>query len=302
MSLGLGCAPLGNLYTALADDDALATVDAAWDAGIRLFDTAPHYGVGLSEERLGLALRDRPRNEFTVSTKVGRLLVDGADPHSIFVDVPALHSEFDFSRDGVLRSLESSLDRLGLDRVDIVHVHDPDEHAPEALTGAFPALWQLRDEKVIGRVSCGMNQSALLTRFVREAELDCVLVAGRYTLVDQSAEEDLLQACIDAKVDVIAAGVFNSGLLADPKPGAHYDYATAPAPLVERAQAMARTCAEFGVPLTAAAMQFPLRHPAVHTVLVGMRAADEVRANTAAFAVDIPDDLWAALEDQTHSK
>jgi D-threo-aldose 1-dehydrogenase len=302
--LALGCASIGNLYAALSDADAHATVDAAWDHGIRFFDTAPHYGAGLSERRLGAALRDRPRREFQISTKVGRLLVEGADANSIFEDVPAFHSEFDFSGDGVRRSLESSLERLGVDFVDVVHVHDPDDHADLALDEAFPALCALRDEGVIGRVSAGMNQSALLTRFVREADVDCVLLAGRYTLLDQSAADDLLPICLDRGVPVIAAGVFNSGLLAAPKPGAYFDYAPAPAGVLDRAEAMARTCRAFGVPLTAAAMQFPGRHPAVDTVLVGMRTADEVRANVADFALTVPEELWSDLgvADQAHSK
>jgi D-threo-aldose 1-dehydrogenase len=299
--LGLGCASIGNLYAALGDEDAQATVDAAWDAGIRFFDTAPHYGVGVSEQRLGTALQRRPRDQFTVATKVGRLLADGADPNTIFDDVPKLHSVFDFSRSGVLRSLESSLKRLGLDRVDIVHVHDPDDHAEEALGGAFPALRKLREEKVIGAIGCGMNHSALLTRFVREADLDVVLIAGRYTLLDQSATDELLPECLDRGVDVIAAGVFNSGVLADPRPGAYFDYAPAPRDIIGRAEAMARTCEQHGTSLAAAAMQFPARHPAVSTVLVGMRTADEVARNAAAFNTAIPDALWGELL-QTHSK
>jgi D-threo-aldose 1-dehydrogenase len=293
--LGLGCASIGNLYAALDDDGAAATVDAAWEAGIRFFDTAPHYGAGLSETRLGRALSGRPRQEFTIATKVGRLLEEGADPASMFEDVPALHSVFDFSYDGVLRSMESSLERLDLDHVDIAHVHDPDDHADDALAGAFPALRRLQAEGVVGCVSCGMNQSGLLTRFVDEAELDCVLVAGRYTLLDRSAAADLLPACEGAGVPVIAAGVFNSGVLADPAPGAYFDYAPTPPDVLERAQALARTCAEFGVPLAAAAMQFPARHPAVDTVLVGMRTAAEVAGNVAAYNLPIPDELWVRI-------
>ena len=171
---------------------------------------------------------------------------------------------FDFSRDGVLRSLESSCAASTLIGVDIVHVHDPDDHAEEALAGAFPALRQLRDEKVIGAVGCGMNESALLTRFVREADLDVVLIAGRYTLLDQSADDDLLPECLERGVSVIAAGVFNSGVLADPRPGAYFDYAPAPPNVLSRAQAMARTCSEYGTSLAAAAMQFPARHPRQH--------------------------------------
>lgn len=295
MTLGLGCAPLANLYEALDEDAALDTVDAAWEAGVRFFDTAPLYGHGLSEQRLGAALARHDRDDATVATKVGRLLVPGTVRETIFADVPPVRPAFDFSYDATMRSLDESLTRLGLDRVDILHVHDPDDHAEEALAGAFPALRRLRDEKVIGQVGAGMNQSAMLTRFVREADVDCVLIAGRYTLLDDSAGEDLLPLCETNGVSVIAAGVFNSGLLADPRPGAKYDYVPAPEPLVARAQRMASTCGEFGVPLGAAALQFPLRHPAVTTVLMGARTRVEVEQNAAAFNTPIPDELWNAL-------
>ena len=244
---GARCAPLGNLYTAITDDEAHATVDAAWDAGIRFFDTAPQYGHGLAEQRLGAALASRNRDELVVATKVGRLLVPGAASASAFVDIPPVHPEFDFSYDGAMRSLEESLDRMGLDRVDVLHVHDPDDHADEALAGAFPALHRLRDEKVIGAIGAGMNQWQLLARFVREADLDCVLVAGRYTLLDNSAADELLPLCEANGVAVIAAGVFNSGLLANPRPGAAYDYVPAATGLVARAQAIGKVCEDHGV-------------------------------------------------------
>ena len=298
--LALGCAPLANLYTPLEEDAALDTVGAAWDSGIRFFDTAPLYGHGLSEQRLGAALAGHDRDEAIVATKVGRLLVPGTVSSTIFADVPPVRPRFDFSYDATLRSLEESLERLGLDRVDILHVHDPDDHAEEALAGAFPALRRLREEKVIGAIGAGMNQSALLARFVREADVDCVLVAGRYTLLDDDAERELLPLCEANDVSVIAAGVFNSGLLADPRPGAPYDYVAAPDHLVARAQELGRRCAEYGVPLRAAALQFPLRHPAVTTVLMGARTRAEVEQNGADFHHPIPDELWTAL--QTHSK
>ncbi len=298
--LGLGCAPIGNLYSAISDAEANGAVAAAWDTGLRFFDTAPLYGHGLSELRLGTALTTRDRDDAVVATKVGRLLVAGADDDTIFGGAPPVHPRFDFSYDGALRSLEASLERLGLDRVDVLHVHDPDDHAEEALAGAFPALRRLRDEKVIGAIGAGMNQSELLVRFVREAGVDCVLVAGRYTLLDRSAADELLPVCEREGVAVIAAGVFNSGLLADPRPGAPYDYAPASDALVERAVAVARTCADNGVSLRAAALQFPLRHPAVTAVLTGARSAGEVEQNVADFKISVPEDVWTAL--QTHSK
>jgi len=296
--LGLGCAPIGNMFDVVDDDEAIAVVHAAYDAGIRFFDTAPLYGHGLSERRLGAALATLPRDEITVATKVGRLLVaddPGPPDDTIFLDVPPVHPVFDFSADGARRSLEASLERLGLDRVDVVHVHDPDDHGDEALTGAFPALRQWRDEGVVGRIGAGMNQSAMLTRFVREADLDCVLLAGRYTLLDQSALDDLLPLCVDTGVAVFAGGVFNSGVLATPDAGAHYDYAPAPAALVERARQLAGICAAHDVPLTAAALQFPARHPAVECVLTGVRSVTELQANVDDARRRIPDDLWDDL-------
>ncbi len=293
--LGLGCAPLGNLYAAISEAQADATVDTAWQAGLRWFDTAPLYGHGLSEERLGRALRDRPRGAFVLATKVGRLLVPGHDPETIFAHVPARRPLFDFSFDGTLRSIDESLARLGLDRVDVLHVHDPDAHEADAVAGAFRALRRLRDEGVIGAIGAGMNQSAMLARFVERGLVDCVLVAGRYSLLDQSAVTDLLPAAQAAGVAVIAAGVFNSGLLADPRPGAPFDYVPAPRELVERAQRIGEVCRRHEVPLRAAALQFPALHPAVNTVLTGARSPVEVQENARLFGHPIPPALWVAL-------
>ncbi len=292
--LGLGCAPLGNLYEGFSDAQAIATVDAAWDVGIRWFDTAPLYGHGLSEQRLGGALRRRPRDSYILASKVGRLLEPGIDPDTIFADVPRVRPVFDFSYDGALRSFEASLQRLGVDRLDVLHAHDPDDHEAEAIDGAFRALRRLRDEKVIGAIGAGMNQSAMLTRFVERGLVDCVLVAGRYSLLDQSALADLLPAAQHHGVAVIAAGVFNSGLLANPRPGATYDYMPADAALIERAQQLEQICARFAVPLRAAALQFPLQHPAVTCVLSGARSPEEIRDNAALFATEIPPALWSA--------
>lgn len=297
--LGLGCAPLGNMFTALGEDHARATVDAAWELGLRWFDSAPLYGHGLSEQRLGAALRTRPRAEYVLATKVGRLLVPGHDPDTIFAAPPALRPQFDFSYDGALRSFEASLERMGIDRVDVLHVHDPDNDERAAVDGAFRALRRLRDEKVIGAVGAGMNQSAMLTRFVERGLVDCVLLAGRYSLLDQSGLADLLPAAQKAGVAVIAAGVFNSGLLADPKPGATFDYAPAPQELMERAQRLRDICAAHGVSLRAAALQFPTYHPAVTTVLTGARSAAEIGENSALFAEAIPREVWAELRSRS---
>lgn len=298
---GFGAAPIGNLFTAVGEDEARATVDAAYDAGFRYFDTAPHYGLGLSERRLGAALAGRPRDSYTLSTKVGRLLVPaptggpaGRDDQGF--DVPAdLRRVWDFSRDGVRRSLEESLLRLGLDAVDIVLIHDPDDHWEQAVSEAYPALAELRDQGVVKAVGIGMNQSEMLTRFVRETGVDMVMLAGRHTLLDQSGEEELLPLCQERGVSVVAAGVFNSGLLATHEPSGTYDYAPASEPLLARARRIAAVCERHGVTLPQAALAFPLRHPAVASVVVGARSAAEVTRNAALTARPVPDDLWAEL-------
>jgi D-threo-aldose 1-dehydrogenase len=301
--LSFGAASIGNLFTEVSDDEARAAVDAAWDGGIRTFDTAPHYGLGLSERRLGAALRGRPRDEYVISTKVGRLLEpagDAAADGPIGLDpegfaVPARYvRRFDFSADGVRRSLAASLDRLGLDRVDIALIHDPDHHGPQALNEAYPALERLRAEGVVRAIGVGMNQAEMLTRFVTETDVDVVLMAGRYTLLDQSAAA-LLPAAERRGVSVIAGGVFNSGLLAAPAPGATYDYQEAPDSLVARALRLEKICAEYGLPLRAAAARFPLTHPSVASVLIGARSATEITDAIRQRALDIPDALWDAL-------
>ncbi len=294
--LGLGCAPLGNLFESVSDVDAIATVDAAWERGVRCFDTAPLYGHGESERRLGAALRGRPRDEYELCTKVGRVLVP-VDDHAptIFHDLPPVDPAFDFSRDGVLRAFESSLERLGVDRIDIVHVHDPDEHEAEALAAAFPTLIELREQHVVGRVGAGMNQCAMLTRFVDRVDLDCVLVAGRYSLLDRTAADELFPACAANGVEVYLGGVFNSGLLARPESGATYDYEVAPEDLVARARALAATCASYNVELPHAAIQFALAHPAVTRVLVGAREPHEIASAVEWSEQSLPAELVAQL-------
>lgn len=296
--LGLGCAPLGNLFAPVSEHDAAATVEAAWQAGVRFFDTAPLYGHGLSERRLGTALSRYRREEFVVATKVGRLLQPpvGTPPVSIFADAPALEPVFDFSRDGVLRSIEASLQRLGLDRIDVVHVHDPDDHEAEALAGAFPALLELREHGVVQAVGCGMNQTEMLDRVVERVDLDCVLLAGRYTLLDRRGADSLLPRCQERNVGVIIGGVFNSGLLADPDANPTFDYAPAPSALADRARRMRASCERHGTRLPAAALQFALRHPAVTSVVVGARSAAEIRDDVDDAHTPLAPDLWAELE------
>jgi D-threo-aldose 1-dehydrogenase len=298
--LGLGTAPLGNLFTEVAESDADACVDAALAAGITLLDTAPHYGLGLAERRLGRRLARLPRERFVLSTKVGRLIrplqagQPPAEPEG-FVATPAAKRVWDLSRDGVRRSLAESLERLGLDRVDVALVHDPDEHEREAFEHALPALAELRDQGVVRAIGAGMNQAEMLTRFVRELDLDLVLMAGRYSLLDQRALAELLPSCAERGVAVVIGGVFNSGLLADPRPGATFDYAPAPPGLVERAGRLQAVCARHGVPLRAAALAFPFGHPAVASVLVGARTAAEVQDAAAMLDRPVPADLWTEL-------
>lgn len=305
-ALSFGAAAIGNLFSEVEPERAAAAVDAAWDAGIRYFDTAPHYGLGLSERRLGEALRRRPREAYTLSTKVGRVL-DPLHPSETAASeglsegfaVRATHRRrWDFSAAGVRRSIEDSLDRLGLDRVDVAYLHDPDDHAEAAFRQAYPELEKLRAEGIVGAIGAGMNQTGMLTRFVRDTDVDVVLCAGRFTLLDQAALTDLLPAAAARARSVVVGGVFNSGLLADPRPGATYDYATAPLNLLDRALHLKGVTEAHGVPLRAAALHYPLTHPAVAGVLVGTRSPDEVRDAAAQLDREIPDALWDDLRDQ----
>ncbi|BCJ76381.1 oxidoreductase [Catellatospora sp. IY07-71] len=300
-TLGFGASGIGNLGHPRTDLDAARAVGAAWDAGIRLFDTAPHYGLGLSELRLGDALRERPRDAYVLSTKVGRLLRPHPAPTGSdlaaggFAVADDLIRVWDFSADGVSRSLEESLTRLGVDRIDVVYVHDPDDAVDEAVSHAIPALIRLRDQGVIGAVGVGMNQWQAPLRMVRETDLDVVMLAGRYTLLDRSGEQ-LLDECAGRGVAVVAAAPFNSGILARPWPadGAHFNYAPAPDPVLQRARRLAETCQAHDVTLPVAALQFPLRHPAVTSVVTGMGSAAHVAAAAAAMRTTVPTGLWQA--------
>ncbi|MEV4429402.1 aldo/keto reductase [Streptomyces sp. NPDC049602] len=301
--LAFGAAGIGNLFIPVTDAQAEQAVSAAWESGVRYFDTAPHYGLGLSERRLGAALRGLPRDEYVLSTKVGRLLrprkeATGDDLANGFA-VPATHERvWDFTADGVRGSLEASLERLGLDRIDIVYLHDPDDHAEQALEEAYPALEALRAEGVVGAIGVGMNQAQLPARFVRETDIDTVLLAGRYSLLDQRGLVDLLPLAAERGVGVVVGGVFNSGLLADPRPGATFDYATAPDDVLARALALKTVCEDHGVPLRAAALRFPFGHRAVKSVLVGARSAAEAQDAAAMLRTHVPAALWAELKER----
>jgi D-threo-aldose 1-dehydrogenase len=288
----------------MAEDEWPRVVPAAWDNGVRYFDVAPHYGLGLAEERLGAGLADYPRDDYVISTKVGRLLVPNPEYHGqpdddLFVVAATTRRELDYSRDGVLRSVEDSLRRLRLDRIDILFVHDPIGHEREALDGAFPALEQLRSEGVISSYGAGMNESAMLARFVRNTDLDIVMVAGRYTLLDQSAADELLPLAAERHVSVAAAGVFNSGILAhdDPPDTVPFDYGAAPASVLATARRAARIARSHGVSLPEVAAQFPLTHAAVATVVLGSASAEQAERNARLTERPVPEAVWAELRD-----
>jgi D-threo-aldose 1-dehydrogenase len=300
---GFGAASLGNLYRAVDEDTAARAVAAALDAGIRYFDTAPHYGLGLSERRLGRALAGRDRADFVISTKVGRLLEPNPSPSGSDLiaggfDVPdGLRRRFDFSADGVRRSLEGSLHRLGLDRVDIVYLHDPDDHVDEAIAEAIPALVAWREQGVVGAIGVGMNGWQAPLRMIRETPLDVVMLAGRWTLLDRTGRE-LLDGCASRGMSLVAAAPFNSGLLARarPAPDAMFNYSPADASLVAAANRLADVCSSHGVALPAAALQFPLRHPAVAAVVAGTRSAEQVTEAMTRLTMTIPEELWRELD------
>lgn len=304
--LGFGAAGIGNLYRAMPDSQAEDTINAAWDAGVRYFDTAPHYGLGLSERRLGAVLRDKPRDAFTISTKVGRLLVPQdalgrADDEGF--DVPAdSRRVWDFSEAGIRRSIENSLGRLGLDHVDIAYLHDPDAHDLEAgISQALPVLEKLRAEGLVSAIGVGTNSAEAALACVESAALDLVMLAGRYTLLEQPGVP-LLDRCTARGTGVVNVGVFNSGLLARPEvpEDAHYNYGRAPRTLVEQARALAGVCLDFGVELPTAALQFSLRHPAVVNVTAGASRPEQAAANAARMAEAVPEELWAALAAVRH--
>jgi len=295
--LSLGTAALGGLYTSVSDADCTDTVLTAIDNGINFIDTAPHYGKGTSEVRIGNALAGRDRSTFVISTKIGRLLVPSTtDIDDFFMDADnTVERKFDFSASGVRQSLEGSLERLGIDSVEILFIHDPDANADEAILEAYPELDRMRSEGIIKAIGVGMNQCETPTRVIKETDIDMVLIAGRYSLLDQKALEGLLPTALERNVDIIAAGVFNSGILANPVKGATYDYVPASDELLAKAVRIREVLDGHKVSLTSAALQFPLRHPAVKSVLVGCRSAAEVETNIAEFDKTIENKVWDDL-------
>lgn len=299
--LGFGSAPLGGLYEAVGENQADAVVERAWEVGLRLFDTAPLYGYGLAERRLGRILRRKPRQRYVLSTKVGRLIRPGAapEPGQAFAReqaVETLNPVFDYAPDAIRQSLRESRERMGIERIDITLIHDPDQYYDQALHGAYPALARLRQEGIIDAVGAGMNQVEMLAQFARAADFDVFLLAGRYTLLDQSGLQELLPLALERGIAILAGGVYNSGILANPGPDATYDYAPAAPEILERAQQLEAIAGHYGVPLKAAAIQFPLGHPAVTSVVIGVRSVQELDENLAAFRHPIPAALWRAFK------
>lgn len=297
--LGMGTAPLGGLFQDVPEARALATVRRALELGVRFFDTAPLYGHGKSETFVGRALARVPRASYALATKVGRLLrpVDPARLEIREYDRPfPFQPVFDFSYDAVMRSFEESLQRLNLERIDVLHIHDPDDHYEPALRGAFPALAHLRSQGLIGAVGAGMNQAAMLARFAAQADFDCFLLAGRYTLIDHTALDELLPRCVQKKISIIIGGPYNSGVLASgAQPGAKFDYADAPPHVLQRVRQVQAVCQRHGVLMKAAALQFPLAHPAVAAVIPGARSVEELEENFALFSYPIPAAFWQEM-------
>ena len=297
--LSLGTAPLAGLFKSVDISESDQLIHTALDNGMNYFDTAPLYGHGLAEERLGRILSNVTK-PFVLQTKVGRVLnwVEKADPVPWFPDAdPHIQPVFDYSADGIRRSLEDSLKRLGVDHIDIALMHDAENHIPEAINIAYPVLADLKRQGIIKAVGIGINFCDVAIEIMKNVDLDIVLLAGRYTLLDQSAQNKLLPFALERKVDITIGGVFNSGVLADPKPGATFEYLPASDEIIAKAQAIGAFLSERGIPLTAAALQFPLRHPAVTSVLTGSRNSRELLANMADFDLELPEDIWNQLED-----
>jgi D-threo-aldose 1-dehydrogenase len=308
--LGFGAAPLGNLFRSITEDEAHAVLEGAWAAGVRYFDTAPLYGLGLSESRINHFLRGKPRGDYVISTKVGRLLSavppgqgDGAGK---WIEVPSRRERFDYSHDGVLRSLDASLERLGLDRVDLLYVHDLDvfTHGSEAakqarldefMAGGYRALVRLRDEGMIAGFGAGVNEWEPCDWLIERGEFDIFLLAGRFTLLEQEALPFMDKAAAQG-VGVVIGGPYNSGVLATgPRPGAHYNYAPAPQDILDRAARLQSLCEAHGVRLVDAAFRFPLLHPATVSVIPGGQGKAEMDSNILAAGAAIPRALWHAL-------
>lgn len=297
-ALGIGTAPLGGLFASVEDQEVSAVISTALESGITYFDTAPFYGNGSSERRIGRTLSTVPRSSFRISSKVGRILVPGAstEPNE-YRDLDPFTPVYDYSGSAVRASLESSLERLGIDSIDILFIHDPEGHMDQALGEAYPELDRMRSEGLVSSIGVGTNFAETGVRFVRETDIDVALVAGRYTLIDQIALDEFLPEAQRRDVSVVGAGVFNSGVLVNPVEGATYNYVPASAEILEKARKIHEVVGEFGVPVASVGLQFPLRHPAVKSILSGVRSVSELHSNIEAFDTAIPEGVWSALED-----
>lgn len=311
--LGFGTAPLGNLYRAMSDENADETLQAAWDAGIRYYDTAPLYGLGLAETRLNRFLRGKPRQSYLLSTKIGRLLAVAPPGERTgigkFFDVPNRREVYDYSHDGVLRSMEASLERLGVDRIDILFAHDLDifTHGSKSASdariaefmerGGYRAMTRLRDEGVVKAIGAGVNEWQVCESLARLGDFDLFLLAGRYTLLEQEALDSFLPLCVERGIGIVIGGAYNSGILASgPTPGAFYNYEPAPPAILERVAAIQAVCARHGVALVQAALRFPLAHPAVVCIIPGAARPEEVTLNLETLGARIPAALWSDLK------
>jgi D-threo-aldose 1-dehydrogenase len=310
-TVSFGGAGIGNLYKPVSRDDVDAVLGASWDAGIRFFDTAPRYGHGLSERRLGDFLRDKPRDSYVLSTKVGRLLTPlrGRQMGDYgFADPLPFEQEYNYSYDGIMRSFEDSLQRLGLDRIDVLYMHDigrdthgdaNDHYQPIAFDGGLKAMVELREQGLVKAIGLGVNEVQVCLDALEHADLDCFLLAGRYSLLDHDSAAPLLDACKERGASVVVGGVFNSGILATgPKPGAMFNYAPASQEILDRVAELQRVCTAHGMPLATAALQFPLKHEAVASVLLGVSNAPNLERNLEGLAASIPQELWTDLAAQ----
>lgn len=298
--LGLGCGPLAGLFADVPESQAVSTVRRALQVGVKLYDTAPLYGLGKSETRVGKALHGVNRHSYVLATKVGRRLVpDDTAPEREYINTPPARAVFDYSYGGVMLSYEASLRRLNLDRVDILHIHDPDDHWEDVMRGAYPALHKLREQGAIRAISAGMNQPEMLARFAREADFDCFLLASCYTLLVHSALHELFPLCIQKRIGIIIGAPYNSGILATgSQPGAKFNYKPATPEIIKQVRKIEKVCASFEVPLKAAALQFPLAHPAVVSIIPGSRSEAELDENVRMVGFPIPPGFWSELKDQ----
>jgi len=319
--LGFGMAPLAGLYAAVPDEQAAQVLDHAWDLGIRYYDTAPLYGYTQGERRVGRLLQKHDKAEWVLSTKVGRLMlplsqvlqhpewdrdwqalgsVDARDeigePDAYYFGVLDFRPIYDYSYDAIMRSIDHSFQRLGVDRIDIAWIHDPDNHWEQAIGGAFPALAKLREQGVLRAIGAGMNQAEMLARFAREGDFDAFMCAGRYTLLDQVALEELFPVCEQKGIAIVIAGAMNSGLMSNPTANQHFNYGPAPQEWVDKAVAIHAVCERHGVNPRAAALQFPYAHPVVATIVAGVRTVAHLDDTVANLRVDIPDQLWDELK------